>query len=322
MTLEKSKSDANPFLSRQGADLSGLAIGSVEIESQRAIAESQGALVLAKRFPRNEARAYEKIMESCKRKSFAQASSFAFPRGKTTVQGPTIRLAEELARCWGNLDFGIRELSQQDGFSEMEAYCWDLETNTKSSQRFTVQHKIQLKDKSMSVLTDPRDIYERTANDGARRLRARILAVLPPDIVEAAIKACEATRRSEKSAEPLTDQVRKIVASFEQIGVKVAHIEERLNKKLDEVLQDDVHTLRDIYRSIRDGHTKARDWFGADKGSSQAASAVESILSDKSAEPKEESQVADPSGEKNARVPPKPSSKNPSKVVDEALGGQ
>ena len=38
------------------------------------------------------------------------------------------RLAEEAARCWGNVDFGIKELSQKDGESEMLAYCWDMET--------------------------------------------------------------------------------------------------------------------------------------------------------------------------------------------------
>ena len=42
--------------------------------------------------------------------------------------------------------FGIKELSQKDGESEMSAYCWDMETNTMSSSMlgflssFVVQH--------------------------------------------------------------------------------------------------------------------------------------------------------------------------------------
>ena len=34
----------------------------------------------------------------------------------------------------------LRELSRRAGESEMEAYAWDLETNTMSSQKFTVKH--------------------------------------------------------------------------------------------------------------------------------------------------------------------------------------
>ena len=74
----------------------------------------------------------------------------------------------------------------------MQAYCWDLETNTISSQNFTVEHIMETKQGNRK-LTSQRDIYERTANDGARRLRSRILAILPPDLVEDCINECKKT---------------------------------------------------------------------------------------------------------------------------------
>lgn len=252
-------------------DTRGLAIGNVEIESNRATAQAQGALLIAKKFPRNQVKAFATIMETCKRKSFAETASYAFPRGGQTVTGASIRLAEELARAWGNIDFGISELSQQTGFSEMEVYAWDLETNTRSSQRFTVQHKSLNRNKS--ELTDPRDIYERTANDAARRLRARILAILPPDLVDAAELECKKTMAG-NNAEPTADRARKMVAAFSKIGVNIDLIETKLGHKIDESIPEEFGELQQIFCSIRDGMTKIGDWF---KAPSKAA-AINKIL--------------------------------------------
>ena len=114
--------------------------GTVAIEASRAIAEAQGKLVIAKRFPRNEIQAFANMKKACQRTGLANKAFYSYPRGGETVSGPTIRLAEELARCWGNIDFGIKELSQDNGKSEMQAYAWDLETNTMSVQNFTNPH--------------------------------------------------------------------------------------------------------------------------------------------------------------------------------------
>ena len=58
------------------------------------------------------------------------------------VKGPSIRAAETLAKYWGNIDFGIKELSQNlnTHTSEVMAYAWDLETNTRQTKTFTVNH--------------------------------------------------------------------------------------------------------------------------------------------------------------------------------------
>ena len=190
VTTSRPAAPFNPF--ERARTPEHVSAGTVSIESERAIAEAQGALVVAKRFPRDEAKAFARVMDACRRPSLAAVAMYAFPRGGETISGPSIRLAEELARSWGNIDFGLRELSRKDGVSEMEAYAWDLETNTKSAQRFTVRHVRDTR-QGQKVLTDERDIYELTANQGGRRLRARILAVIPPDLVDAAVEECRRT---------------------------------------------------------------------------------------------------------------------------------
>lgn len=249
---------ANPF---QRQAVNHLSAGSVAIESERAIAEAQGKLVLAKRFPRDEAMAYAKIMESCRRPGLAAVAIYKFPRSGSDITGPSIRLAEEIIRCYGNADYGIRELSRKRGESEMEAYAWDLETNVMSSQRFTARH-IRDTRGGGKELTDERDIYELTANMGARRLRARILAILPPDLVDAAVQECRKTREGANQA-PLTDQVRSMTAAFAKLGVTAEMIATRLGHPLDDTTPDELADLRDIYPSIKDGVSKVSDWFGA-----------------------------------------------------------
>lgn len=247
----------NPFAPKAMA--SHVNHGTVHIEQSRAVTEAQGKLYLAKTFPRDEALAYSKIMESCSRPALAASGEYAYPRGGQTVSGPSIRLAEELARCWGNIEYGIRELSRQEGSSEMEAFAWDLQTNTYSSQKFTVRH---LRDKQggAKVLTDERDIYEITANMGGRRLRARLLAILPPDLVDAAVGQCRKTLAGDTSL-PLADRVRALVDAFSQLGVTEKHLRAYLNKSLDEILPEEIATLRGVYNSIKNGLAGVADFF-------------------------------------------------------------
>jgi hypothetical protein len=261
---------ANPFARQSLSE--HVNAGTIEIESSRAIAEAQGKLVIAKRFPRDEARAYSKIIDSCKRSGLANEATYSFPRGGQTVSGPSIRLAEELARTWGNIDYGIRELSRKDGISEMEAYAWDLETNTSSSQKFSVRHIRDTRGGGVA-LTDERDIYELTANQGARRLRARILAILPPDIVEAALTECRSTLAGNNS-EPVADRVRKMIAAFGKLQVTAAMIELRLGHSLDAILPDEIADLQGIYNSLKSGMSKAADWFGSAKPEREAATEI------------------------------------------------
>ena len=241
--------------------------GTVAIEAHRAITEAQGKLLLAKQFPRNYLQAYAKALEACKRKGFAEKAVFSYPRGRETVSGVTIRFAEEMARCYGNMDYGIKELSHEEGKSEMQAYAWDLETNTVSSQNFTVEH-IRETRQGNSRLTSQRDIYEKTANDGARRLRSRILAILPPDLVEDCIAECKKTLAGSNDM-PLSDRIKQLVVYFGKKGVTQEMIEKRLGHKIEAMTPDEVADYIGIYNGINQKETTVSDWFEQPKTASQ-----------------------------------------------------
>lgn len=241
--------------------------GTVAVESSRAIAEAQGKLIMAKRFPRSYTDAHRKAIEACQRKSFAEKAFFSYPRGGQTVTGVTIRFAEELARCYGNLDYGIKEMSHEEGKSEMQAYCWDLETNTISSQNFTVEHIREAGGRS-TKLTSQRDIYERTANDGARRLRSRILAILPPDLVEHCITECKKTLAGDNET-PLIDKINNMVSGFAKLGVTKEMLETRLKHTIETVNTDELTEYIGIYNGLKQKETTISDWFEQPKTASQ-----------------------------------------------------
>lgn len=243
------------------AQMDSINQGTVAIEASRAIAEAQGKLVIAKRFPRDEVQAYSKMMEACRRPAMAEKAFYSFPRGGQTVEGPTIRFAEELARCWGNIDYGIKELSQDEGKSEMQAYAWDLETNAQSVQNFTNPHQRE-QGKKMVALTSQRDIYENNANMATRRLRSRILAILPSWFVDSAIAECKRTLAGNNEI-PLTDRVKKMVVAFSCLGVTQEQLEHRLKRRIDTMSAEDFVEYTGIYNAIKNGESKASAWFSA-----------------------------------------------------------
>ena len=231
-----------------------------EMVVSRQAQEVQAAMVIAKKFPRNEADSFNRIMQACKRKTLAEQSMYEYPRGDTKVTGPSIRLAEAMAQNWGNMDFGIIELEQKNGESQVMAYAWDLETNTRQTKIFSVPH-IRSTKKGNKVLVDPRDIYELVANQGARRLRACILGVIPGDVIDAAISQCNTTLIGQSKA-PLADLVREAVALFSQdYGVTVAMLEKFIGCKSESFSMNDLIRLKKVYRALKDGMAKREDYF-------------------------------------------------------------
>ena len=253
--------------------------GTVAIESSRAVAEAQGKLLIAKKFPRNETEAFAKAIQSCQRPGLASKAFYSYPRGKETVTGVTIRFAEELARCYGNLDYGIKELSNSNGQSEMQAYCWDLETNTMSLQNFTNKH-IRESKYGNTELKSQRDIYELNANMGARRLRSRILAILPPDLVEECIQECRRTLAGDNST-PIIDRINKMVVAFQKIGVSKEQLEKRLNHTVESVTEEELVELTGIYNGIRTKETKVSEWFEQPKTANKLTEVINAEIEEK-----------------------------------------
>ncbi|GAB1376801.1 hypothetical protein MASR1M48_16530 [Lactococcus petauri] len=238
-------------------------------DSARQIAEVQAQVIMAKKFPRDENAAIIRIKRACERKSLAETAQYAYPKGGQMVTGPSIRLAEVIAQNWGNVDYGLKELSNDGQWAEAVAYAWDLETNTMVRKQFRVKLERVTK-KGTTRLTDPRDIYEHVANFGMRRVRACILGIIPGDVVEDAEAVCAKALSS--SEEPIQDRIKKLLYAFDKIGVSKDAIEKRLSFKVESMMSSHILEYGRIFNSIKDGISKREDWFEVSATSASAAS--------------------------------------------------
>lgn len=240
--------------------------GALDENVARQLGEVQAAIFLAKQFPRDLEQAITAIKTACKRKALAEEAVYLYPRGKSLVSGPSIRLAEVLAQNWQNLDFGLKELSQRDGVAEVEAYCWDMQTNVRSRKVFSVELTRYTRSGSYA-LTDSRDKYEMIANHGMRRVRACILAVIPGDVIDQAVAECERTvvnitgSTPEEVRKELKGRILALQKAFNDIGVTRNMLELRIDKKIEKFDISDFALLNKIYRTIKDGVGKVGDYF-------------------------------------------------------------
>jgi len=281
-------------------------------EQAKSVGEVQAALTIAQARPRNENAAVVRIRSACQRKSLAEKAEYVFKRGTTKVTGPSIRLAEVLAQKWGNITFGYREIGQGKGYSEVEAFCWDLETNTKATRQFRIRHWRDLKDGGHE-LTKERDKYEHIASQAMRRVRACILEIIPSDVIELAIEECE---KSLKRQDPRSkdDKVRSMITMFDDIGVTLDMLEEYLGHKIQAVNNTQLVQLGKIFNSIIDGIASREEFFKTRgnqpvKPQKEVEPEVEQEQPNvkeeqkvvKSAAPSEPSQPADPDPPKETR---------------------
>lgn len=235
----------------------------VNSDQQRAVAEVQAAMMIARANPRDPIAAMDRILNACTRPGLAESAVYTYARGGSDISGPSIRLAETLAQQWGNFQFGIRELEQRNGESTVQAFAWDVETNTRREVTFQVQH-LRFTRSGSKRLDDPRDIYEMVANQGARRLRACILAIIPGDVTEAAVAQCEATMSTKADTGP--EAMHKMITAFEAFGVTREQIEKRIQRRIDSIQPAQVVSLKKVYASLRDGMSAPGDWFELAEG--------------------------------------------------------
>lgn len=248
---------ADPF-QRMVAAHAGVNVGAVSIEQERAIAEAQGQLILAKRFPRGMAQARAEFIEACKSPEFAAKAFYAVTnRGS----GPSIRFAEEAARCYGNFQYGHRELSRTGGKSEVEVFAWDMEKNNHSRRQITVLHVIDTKN-GPKMITDQTDIDNRVANVASKQMRGRILALLPKDMVEAGQAACRLTIAGDND-KPVAARVADMTSAYSKYGVNAQQLAAYVGHSLDNVTVDEIVDLLGVYNAIREG-AKPSEYFGAD----------------------------------------------------------
>jgi hypothetical protein len=228
------------------------------VEQTRAAAEVAAAVSVARNFPRSPEIATAAMRELCGRLAVAQKAFYEVPNRGT---GLSVHIARELARIWGNIDYGVRELARDDigGTSEMTVWAWDQEQNARNSRSF-IQPHARMKNRQRQVLTDLGDIYLANQNTGARAVRECIFSVLPGWFLAEAEATLRRTLEVGDGA-PIGERRTGAVARFGDLSVTRKQLETRLTKPLAEWSVGDIATLTRIYSSITIDGIGAGEFF-------------------------------------------------------------
>jgi len=232
------------------------------IEQSRAAAEVYASVLAADARHRNKQDAIKEMRDACGMRELAERAFYRFPRGKgKPVTGATIHLARELARCWGNISYGVAELRRDDVYaqSEMQAFAWDLQTNARASAIFIVPHARDKTDGG-DPLTSARDIYENNANAGARRVREALFALMPLWFVEQAKAACTKTLE-DGGGKPLPQRIAAAIELFAELGVSEQQLEAKVGLPTRAWTALDLAPLTVIYQSIQRGEISRDEEF-------------------------------------------------------------
>ena len=223
--------------------------------------EIQSAIIIARKFPRNEEACFQKLMRAAMRPSFAQDATYSFPRGGVDVTGPSVNLAREAARLWGNIRFGLYIVRDDDETRLIRGFAYDVETNTKVEVEDDFKKLIQRKaregpekGRTIWVMPDERDLRELTNRRGAILLRNALLQVMPKDLIEDALYQCSKTLETEAGKDPEGERKRLLV-DFMALHVTVEMLEKKLGHPFAQSSSKELAELRGICKSIQDGHT-------------------------------------------------------------------
>jgi len=228
------------------------------VEQSRAVAEVQAAVVVAQANPRDIDRALADMRDTCGRTPVANRAFYQVPnRG----QGLSIHLMRELARIWGNVDYGVRELRRDDdaGVSEMQAWAWDQQTNTRSTRSFIQPHQ-RMKGRDRQALVDLNDVYLNNQNTGARAVRECIASVLPDWVIAEAEQICRKTL-NDGEGKSVEERSREAVAAFGAQGVTRAQIEDFLGAKFGKWTPVQLGELMRVYTSITQDGIAPAEFF-------------------------------------------------------------
>lgn len=240
------------------------------VEQARAVAEVAAAVRVAQENPRDESRAVARMRQACSQQALADRAFYSVPRAGGRVEGSSVHLARSLAACWGNVDYGIRELKRDDeaGESEMQAWAWDQESNVRSSRSFVVPHarmvgSVKRGDKRRERLDDLGDIANNNNSVAARAVRETIFTILPVWFTAEAEALCAATLNGQAGDKPLAAQVADAVAYYgNTFGVTQGQLEAYVALPTAEWTAQTLGALRVLGGELSRGEKTVADEFG------------------------------------------------------------
>lgn len=234
----------------------GQLMGPESVIQQISRSESEVQAALAHRFPRDIQRATGNAMAlATLNEEMAAACFYAMPRGGTTIEGPSVRLAEILAQCWGNLRASSYIIEVGETTVTARGVCWDLENNLFTTQdrsrRITKKNGDRYNDDMIGV----------TSNAACSvAYREAVFRCIGKAVVDPIWQECRRVAIGESRS--VASSWSACTGHFSKMGVQESQLLERLGyDTVSQVTRNDIGTLRGLFTAIKDGEASLDGTF-------------------------------------------------------------
>jgi hypothetical protein len=212
-------------------------------------------IATAKRFPRSVSLAIKEATSlATLNEDVAESCFYALPRDGKTVEGPSARLAEIVASCWGHMRIEARVVDEDEKFVTSRGTAWDLQRNVAIA--YEVRRRITGKKGKFN--DDMIGVASNAANSIA--LRNAILKVVPKAFWQTVYE--QARKTAVGDAETLVNKRAKMMGYFGKLGVNDVRVFSVLGVRgLDDITLDHLATLKGLATAIKEGDTTIENAF-------------------------------------------------------------
>ena len=247
-------------------------------------------IATAHRFPRNIEKCRENMLQLATMDDNVAYNCFYHLErkdrdGKTSViEGISVRMAEIIAACWGNLRVQSRIIGNDGRMITAQGICHDLESNVAIS----VEVKRSIMGKYGTYSQDMQVVTGNAAS--AIALRNAICKVVPAVLIKSVVDAVQCKALEHINKEGTTSVWLKWVEFMQQLGINEQQLLLYVHKdSRDAITAEDVQKLAGVYNAIQEGTTTVEETFK--KPNVQAAMAEEAKASANKAKAKAEAAI-------------------------------
>lgn len=218
-------------------------------------------IATAKAYPRDVQSALTKIETLAKMDKETAIDCFYVLRrngsngSQTVIEGLSVRMAEIIAGCWGNLRVQARIIGNDGKTITAQAVCHDLESN------FAVSVEVKRRITGKNGQTFSEDMQVVTGNAAcAIAFRNAVLKVVPKAITKNIISRVKEVALGQ--AIDLETSRQNIIQYFAKLGVNEQQLFGYLGiSKMEEIDTEMVYELRATANAIKEGTTTVQETF-------------------------------------------------------------
>jgi hypothetical protein len=219
-------------------------------------AEIDQSIMTARAFPRDVAAFVNEVKSlACLDEETAKSMFYTLPRAGKPITGPSARLAEIAASCWGNIRYGARVVEVGSDYVAAQGKCHDLQKNVLSE--LEVRRRIT-NAKGDRYNADMIGVTGQAACSIA--LRNAVFKVIPQAFVKGALDRARLVAGGD--AKSLEVNRKAVLDLFTKKGVRPEQIFSFLGiRNAAEMTLEHIGTMNGVVTALKDGAAKLAEFF-------------------------------------------------------------